>query len=210
LVQITPTPEAFRSAVEAYVFGEATVDVTGRNLLIGEAHGLGASREPAVLYAIARALGSRVLAFEWSHDELGPIVLDFMSSGTFDLEALWALPADAEAFGADGRFTAGHVALLERLHRDGTLELVILFDRLDADPVSPPHVRDLEMAERLAAEWDRSLPLLAVVGAGHVEAMAPLLTIDTAMFDYGDDGEMPRATLTFAVPQGPPALVPGR
>jgi hypothetical protein len=72
LVQYAPTPAAFRSAVEAYPFGEAAVRVARRELLlVGDAHGLHASREPAVLYEIVQALGARALAFEWSHDELG-------------------------------------------------------------------------------------------------------------------------------------------
>jgi hypothetical protein len=211
LVQIAPTPAAFRSAVEAYAFGEAPVDVMRRDLLlVGDAHGLHAEREPAVLYEIARALGARALAFEWSHDELGAVIDAFLATGTFDLEAVWALPPGAEAFAADGRFTAGHVALLERLHREGTLKQVIPFDRLDADPPAPQEVRGREMAQRLLAEWDRALPLLAVVGAGHLEAMAILTGAVTATLDYGADVELPRATVTFAVPEGPPAVVPGR
>jgi hypothetical protein len=211
LVQIAPTPAAFRSAVEAYPFGEARVDVTRRDLLlVGDAHGVHASREPAVLYEIARGLGARALAFEWSHDELGNVVEEFLATGTFDLEAVWALPPGAESFGGDGRFTAGHVALLERLHREGTLEQVIPFDRLDPDPPAPQDVRRREMAERLLAEWDRALPLLAVVGAGHLAPMAALIGAETATLDYGADVERPRATVAFAVPEGPPAVVPGR
>jgi hypothetical protein len=211
LVQIASTPAAFRSAVAAYRFGEPPVDVARRDLLlVGQAHGLHASREQAVLYELAQGLGARAFAFEWSHDELGEIVRGFMRTGTFDLEAVWSLPADAEAFAADGRFTAGHVALLERLHREGTLEQAIALDRLDPDPLPPPEVRDREMAERLLAEWDRSLPLLAVVGAAHVAPIAALTGAQTAMLDYGDRVDMPRAALTFPVPHGPPAVVPGR
>jgi hypothetical protein len=211
LVQPAPTPAAFRSAIEAYRFDEPRVDVARRDLLLlGNAHGLHASREPAVLYAIAQALGARALAFEWSHDELGEIVRGFMRSGTFDLDAVWSLPADADVFAADGRFTAGHVALLERLHRERTLQQVIPFDRLDPDPIPPQEARDREMAGRLLAEWNRALPLLAVVGAGHLGGMAPLLHSETAVLDYGDSVELPAAELTFAVPHGPPAVVPAR
>jgi hypothetical protein len=211
LVQTAPTPAAFRSAIEAYRFGDAAVDTARRDLLLlGDAHGLHASREPAVLYALTQALGARALAFEWSHDELGEIVRRFITTGTFDLEAVWSLPADAEAFAADGRFTAGHVALLERLHAEGTLGQVIALDRRDPDPVPPPEARDRDMAERLLAEWDRSLPLLAVVGAAHVAPIAALVGAETAMLDYGHRVELPPASLTFAVPEGPPAVVPAR
>jgi hypothetical protein len=211
LVQHAPTPAAFRSAIEAYRFGEASVGVARRKLLlVGGAHGVHASREPAVLYAITQALGARALAFEWSHDEVGEIVRDFMRTGTFDLNALWSLQADAEVFGADGRFTAGHVALLERLHAEGTLGQVIPLDRLDPDPLPPPDARDVDLAERLLAEWDRSLPLLAVVGAAHVAPIAALVGAETAMLDYGPRVELPPASLTFAVPEGAPAVVPAR
>jgi hypothetical protein len=211
LVQIAPTPTAFRSAVEAYAFGEAPVKLTRRDLLlVGDAHGIHASREPAVLYEVARGLGARALAFEWSHDEFGAVVEDFLRTGAFDLEAVWALPPGAEAFAGDGRFTAGHVALLERLHREGTLAQVIPFDRLDPDPPAPQDVRQREMAERLLAEWDRALPLLAVVGAGHLDPLAALTGAETATLDYGPHVELPRAPVTFPVPDGPPAVVPGR
>jgi hypothetical protein len=179
-------------------------------LLVGDAHGLHASREPAVLYEIVQALGARALAFEWSHDELGEIVRAFMRTGMFELAALWSLPRDAEVFAADGRFTAGHVALLERLHAEGTLGQVIPLDRLDPDPLPPPEARDVDMAERLLAEWDRTLPLLAVVGAAHVAPIATRVGAGTAMLDYGDSLELPVAALTFAVPHGPPAVVPSR
>jgi hypothetical protein len=211
LVQIAPTPAAFRSAIEAYRFDEATVELARRELLlVGNAHGLCASREPALLYELTRALDARELAFEWSHDELGALLDDFLHSGRFDLHALWALPDNAEVFAADGRFTAGHVALLERLQGEGTLEKVIPFDRLDSDPPPAQEVRTTQMAARLSTQWNRDVPLLAVVGAAHLATMAPLLDADTAMLDYGGLVQMPTAVLTFAVPEGPPAVVPGR
>jgi hypothetical protein len=40
--------------------------------------------------------------------------------------------------------------------------------------------------------------------------MAPLLQTEAAVLDYGDGVELPAAELTFAVPHGPPAVVPAR
>jgi hypothetical protein len=40
--------------------------------------------------------------------------------------------------------------------------------------------------------------------------MAALIGAETATLDYGADVELPPATVTFAVPEGPPAVVPGR
>jgi hypothetical protein len=118
-----------------------------------------------------------------------------MSRGSFDFDRLWTLPESAELFCGDGRITAGHFALLRRLREEGRLEQVIAFDRLDPEPLPEWHVRDREMAERLLAEWDRRLPLLAVAGAFHAQlepgTMATRLAADvpglrTITLEYTD------------------------
>jgi hypothetical protein len=153
------TAAEFRIAIDAYrLEGEPPPPLAGRSLIVGHAHGLRAEREPALIYAMAQALGAAVLAFEWSHDELGRIL-----SLPFDVEALWALPPAAEPFCGDGRFTAGHVALLERLRPE-----VICVDQTDWEH---PDRSEL-MAERLAEQWDGETPLLAIVGAAHLPAFA--------------------------------------
>src|SRR4051812_3327275 len=103
-----------------------------------------------------------------------------MRAGRFDLQRLWRLPDGAETFSGDGRFTAGHVALLERLHREDALYGVLPFDRLDPDPVTEAAERDEEMARRLLAGWDRALPLLAVVGAAHAPQLGAALGVEPA------------------------------
>jgi hypothetical protein len=158
--------EAFAAAVDDYVFVDVNVDVEAAALdgadiaLVGEAHGL--RETPSVLYALGRALGTRELGLEWSHDEVGEYAPDF------EIEALWRLPPDAELFAADGRYTAGHFALIRRLREEGLLDRLILFDRLDPEPPDDWRPRDAEMASRLLAEWKRT-PLLAAAGAFHVE-----------------------------------------
>jgi hypothetical protein len=214
LVRIAPTPAAFRAAVDAYSFDAPPLAVGSRPLLlVGEAHGVG-SRVPALLARLARELEATAFAFEWSHEELDPLLDAFLERGAFDLEALWRLPPDAEVFAGDGRFTAGHIALLERQWRAGRLGQVIAVDRLDPEPPAPWHERERDLAGRLLGQWDRSRPLLAVVGAAHAVrapgTMADLLAVEGAMFDYGREVEMPPAVLTFPVPPGPPPVVPGR
>ena len=159
------TPAEFRAAVDAYRFTAATTPPhPDDSLVIGHAHGLRAAWEPAVVYALAHELDARVLAFEWSEDELRPLVDGLLESGRLDVDELWRLPEGAESFCGDGRFTAGHVALLERLVAERRLARVILFDRLDW--MQPE--RSTNMAAELARRWDRADRLIAVVGSGHL------------------------------------------
>jgi len=222
------SPEAFAAAVDAYRFevahlapealelAAASLSESGL-LLVGEPHGV--HETPGVLYALAVALGTRALAFEWSHEEMEAPLQAFRRDGTFALERLWALPPSAELFCGDGRITAGHFALLRRLREEGRLEQVIAFDRLDPDPVPEWQVRDRELAERLLREWDRRLPLLAVAGAFHARldtpgTMAAELAAEApglrpAMLEYADGPAMPPAPIVLRLPAGTPAVVPG-
>src|SRR5689334_7764306 len=151
-------PAEFRAAVDAYAFTAAVPPHPAGSLLIGHGHGLRAAWEPALLYALAHETDAAIaLAFEWSDDELRPIVDELVQSGRLDVENLWKLPDDAEAFCGDGRFTAGHVALLERLVHERRLAQLILFDRRGW--VQPQ--RSTEMAACLSRDWDRAHRLIA-------------------------------------------------
>src|SRR5207302_2744597 len=136
----------------------------------------GVRETPSALHALAVALGTGAVAFEWSHEEMEATVQSFIRSGSFDFEELWSLPPSAEFFCGDGRITAGHFALLQRLRREGRLDQVIVFDRLDPEPVADweeqVRVREPEMAARLLGEWDRSLPLLVLSGRFHAQLEA--------------------------------------
>lgn len=234
------SPEEFAAAVRAHrldgvrLYPE-TVE-QARNalaaaglLLVGETHGV--RETPAVLYALARAVGSRAVAFEWSHEEMDAPVQAFVRNGSFDFEWLWSLPASAELFCGDGRITAGHFALLRRLREEGRLEQAIVFDRLDPEPPADPFERERELAERLLAKWDERLPLLVLTGAGHArldrdETMAswvalrrPGLAPAMIAYERGQgwfhglydlSGAMPPAAIMLHVPEGTPAVVPGR
>ena len=105
-----------RLDAETVAQARLALDASGL-LVVGEAHGV--LETPNVLYALAGALGSRAVAFEWSHEELDAPVQAFARDGSFDFERLWSLPASAELFCGDGRITAGHFALLQRLREEG-------------------------------------------------------------------------------------------
>ena len=177
---------AFSSAVAAYPFSdfaferevvksaECAIADCGL-LMLGEPHGV--HETPSVLYSLAVAFGTRAVAFEWSHEEMDEPVRAFLRDGAFDFEELWALSGSAEFFCGDGRITAGHFALRERLYREGRLDQVIVFDRLDPESAlndkPQVEVREREMADRLLAQWDRRLPLLALTGGFHAQLEAP-------------------------------------
>jgi len=204
-------------------------------LVIGEPHGV--RETPSVLYRLALALGTRAVAFEWSHEEMDEPVQRFREIGSFAFERLWSLPTTSEFFCGDGRITAGHFALLERLQAEGRLDQVIAFDRLDREPPESweEHVRarEPEMAARLLSEWDQRSPLLVLTGAFHAqlqgvegEPMAAHLArrltgLEPAMLNYASGfcwsrGEMHdvsvpllEAPITFRVETATPAAVPG-
>ena len=238
------SPEEFAEAVRTYRFHDVQLDLAAMAaarrtlaetglLLVGEPHGV--DETPAVLYALAAALGIRAVAFEWSHDELDGLVGRSLASGSFDFGDYWALSAPSELFAGDGRITAGHFALLERLRAEDLLDQLILYDRLDPEPPPEWHVRDREMAERLLTTWDDQKPALVLTGAFHAQTTAlvdgepmgchlaaarPVL--EPVMLDYAEgrcwshgaihdvSGPMPPAPITLAVPHATPAVVPGK
>jgi hypothetical protein len=142
-------------ALEADALARAAASLTEAGLLVvGERHG--ARETPTVLYALAVALGARAVALEWSHEEMEAPVQAYLRTGGFDFEQLWSLSPSAEFFCGDGRITAGHFALLDRLRREGRLDQVIVFDRLDPEPPGNGReqvlAREPELAGRLLAE----------------------------------------------------------
>jgi hypothetical protein len=205
-------------------------------LVLGEPHGV--RETPSVLYALAVALGTRAVAFEWSHEEMEEPLRAFERTGSIDYAALWDLPQSAEFFCGDGRIAAGHFALLERLRCEGRLDQVIAFDRLDPAPPGDweeqVRVRDREMAERLLSQREPGLPLLVLTGAFHAQLSArksdPMAAhlarqipgLQPAMLDYATgycwaQGElhdvsapMPDAPFVFRLGEATPAVVPGR
>jgi hypothetical protein len=153
-------------------------------LVVGEPHGV--CETPGVLSALASLLGTRAVAFEWSHEEMDEPVQDWMRVGCFDFERLWSLPSSAEFFCGDGRITPGHFALLQQLRDESRLDQVIVFDRLDPEPPNDNwEAREREMAARLWPSRMSKLPLLVLT-------------------------PMPGGSIVLRIPEGSPAVVPGR
>jgi hypothetical protein len=240
---VARTPAEFAAAVRGHPFGtfdfapervraaRAALASAGM-LVVGEPHGV--RETPSALASLASILDVRAVAFEWSHEEMDPALVRFVRTGAFDLDALWSLPGSAELFCGDGRITAGHFALMDRLRSAGRLEQVIAFDRLDADPAHPDAAaRERDMAERLLREWDGRSRMLVAVGAFHAridraagETMASHLAarvpgLAPAMLAYRRGqawsrglhdvaGAMPPAPIVLTLPFATPAVVPGR
>jgi hypothetical protein len=173
---------AFRAATRKYEVESLDLDRAqlelarkaveeSRLLLVGEPHG--AHETPKVVYSLLEALDVRAVAFEWSHEEMDAPVQRFVRGDALDFDRLWSLPASADFFAGDGRITAGHFAMLQRLRDEGRLEQVILFDRIDPSPPPPDwRRRDREMAERLLEEWGGDRRLLVLTGGFHAQ-LAP-------------------------------------
>jgi hypothetical protein len=163
--------EAFECAVADYRLADlvppagalavatASLDRSGL-FLLGEAHGV--AQTPLAILGLVSRLGVRALAFEWSYDELDDVVQPVLLTGAVDSDALWTLPPTAEVFSGDGRFTAGHVRLLE--HLSNQLDRIVLLDRVGSEGPE----REMGMARRLLDERRQDSPLLAVLGAMHV------------------------------------------
>jgi len=240
---IASSPNDFAAAVSAHRFDDfafereaialarETLAETGL-LVVGEPHGV--RETPSVLYRLASLLGMRAVGFEWSHEEMDEPVQEFLRTGKFDFGNLWSLSPSAEFFCGDGRITAGHFALLQRLRAEGRLDQVIAFDRLDPEPLpDDSQVREQEMADRLLAERDEHLPLIVLTGASHAQLNAPegetmaahlardLPGLLPAMLDYvagrcwsrgqvhDVSGPIPDVPIRLRIPEASPAVVPG-
>ena len=187
-------------------------------LLVGEVHGQQAT--PQALYALVHALGFRGLALEWE-PVLEPIVERFLATGSVDIP-----PDLASSFGSgDGTLTAGHFALLRRLHAESRLDRLILFDDTPTEFGGPWAERDERMADYLLREFDPSVPTLVVAGAFHTlleeqddgapmgaRVVAAVGAVPRARLQYGGDrARFSRAadgTYVLEVADARPAFVP--
>jgi len=132
--------------------------------VVGELHGI--AETASAILTLVRGLGIRSLALEWSFDEVGHLARGVVETGCFDLDQLWAIPAGGDVFSGDGRFTAGHVRVIEHLVQAGQLADIVPIDRLDQAPPLEDD-REVDMANRLFAELRPEVPMLAVVGFFH-------------------------------------------
>jgi len=132
--------------------------------VLGESHGI--AQTASAILTLVRRLGIRSLALEWSFDEVSEVVDDVVATGRFDLDAVWAIPIGGDLFAGDGRFTAGHVCVLEQLIQSGELTQIVPFDRLDQEPPLE-YDREVDMAERILEHLRPDAPTLAVPGFFH-------------------------------------------
>jgi hypothetical protein len=143
---------------EAEEAARRSVEETGL-LLFGEVHGV--VEVPGLILALARRLGLRGLALEWSPG-LRPLVERFLATGELSLDGLEPLTVEQLCCG-DGRVTAGHFALLRAL-RPAPL---LLFS--GATGPTDWSGRDLVMARLFLREWDGETPTLLAAGRLHTE-----------------------------------------
>jgi hypothetical protein len=150
----------FARAVDAFDVAELPVEVdgpaaarlrtklaAGGPILVGERYGV--EQNPLVAYTLMHRLGIRVLALGWCAD-LAPVVDRFLGGQMLDAAAL--------ARRDDGRVTAGHLAVVRALYRDGQLDRVVLLE-----PAIWPRTwseRDHAMAERLLQESEGQTALV--------------------------------------------------
>lgn len=141
------TPEAVESLKER---------LSKTNLMLfGEIHGV--KENPDVIYTLMKRFGFQGLALEW-HKDLTGMIDDFLASGKLDMDKL-----DKSE---DGRITAGHFALLQRLQQESMLKRLILFD---GDFPGTWNGRDKAMADRILSQRDRSISTLVVAGNLHTQ-----------------------------------------
>lgn len=139
---------------------------TTRLLLLGERHSI--EENPRVVYTLMRKLGFQALALEWE-PALGPLIDDFLTSGSLDLRSASRIPELGQLFCGDGRITAGHFAVLAQLRREGLLERLILFDDTPRTFDGPWVKRDAAMAACVLEQRDPGVRTLVVAGGLHTK-----------------------------------------
>lgn len=146
----------FSQAIEQYEVGEIETDFDEQAVarlqesleetklfLLGETHGV--AENSNIIYTLFKKFGFKRLALEWDGQELQEIVDTFLSTGDIDPEAI------KEKDGGDGRITAGHFALLQKLKKEGLLEDIILFDANEEAWSHGDNYRDQVMADNVLA-----------------------------------------------------------
>ncbi len=122
-------------------------------LLLGEVHGV--KENVDVIYTLFKRFGFRNLALEW-RPELKGVTEKFLESGELDFNAIQESP--------DGRISAGHFALLQKLKTEGILEGVVCYD--GGAEVQGWNARDEAMAKNILDSLSDT-PTLIVAGNFH-------------------------------------------
>jgi hypothetical protein len=150
-------------------------------VLCGEIHGI--AENPAIAYSLMLALDLQALALEWP-PTIRPVVASFLASGRLDPDAVLDAPAQQQFWSGDGRITAGHFALLQRLAREDRLKRLVLFDE-PLEPFPPPPPRpgsgrsdDATLGTLAPETWDwsaRDQAMARAVLAGRADGVPMLL-----------------------------------
>jgi len=123
--------------------------------LLGEMHG--ARENVDVIYSLFKKFGFKKLALEWDKILQGQVD-EFLKTGKIDFESMQS--------SCDGRITAGHFALINKLKEEGLLEAVVCFDE---EPLTGEwDGRDMNMAKNILESLSDSSTLV-VAGNLHTK-----------------------------------------
>jgi hypothetical protein len=146
---------------ERVALSEAILDT--KLFLIGETHGV--KENVDMIYTLFKKFSLHQLALEWP-PELSPVIDEFLETRVLNFKSIET--------SSDGRITAGHFALIQKLHHEGLLERVLCFDEGFREENSW-NERDATMAECILRNRGTSATLVV---AGNLHAKTSPLVID--------------------------------
>lgn len=125
----------------------------GKLFILGETHGV--LENPNIVYTLIKKFGLRNLGLEWS-GMLRNTIQEFLENGELDFESINK--------SCDGRITAGHFALLKKLHSENLIDKSICFDEITWS--GSWDLRDSLMAKNILQELSET-PTVVVAGKLH-------------------------------------------
>lgn len=137
----------------------------GKLFILGEMHGV--LENPNVIYTLIKKFGFKNLGLEWS-ELFKDLVQDFLKDGVLDFEVINK--------SCDGRITAGHFALLKKLHSENLIDKSTFFDETTWS--GSWDLRDAKMAQNILLELS-NIPMIAVAGKLHTGLKAIQLEEDS-------------------------------
>jgi erythromycin esterase-like protein len=152
--------------------------------ILGEVHGV--KENVDIIYTLFKKFNFRQLALEWE-SELQVVVEKYLETGEVDFDAIQN--------SADGRITAEHFALFNKLKNEGRLEKVICFDSSGAVDWD---TRDENMAQNILSELSDALTLVV---AGNLHARVESITLTDEPGEHQPMGERIKAQVP-SVPYG--------
>lgn len=159
----------FTEAVKNFVVEELDVDFDeeatksfadslqrSKLFLLGETHGV--EENPNIIYTFIKKFGFKKLALEWDKN-LEKTVNDYLEAGKLDFDSI------QENARGDGRITAGHFAMIKKLHEEGLIDKLIFVDN---DQFKNSAEREKGMAKSVLDNISDT-PMLVVVGNSHAK-----------------------------------------